>query len=354
MSKRVKFGISAPVPGASVQELIDFSIKAEKSGFDAVWFPDHVVFMAKKLTPEVWSVITAASTHTNSIHLGNVGDAHRTHPAIYAQRLATVNHISKGRSFLCLGYGEKMNLDPYGIKWDKPLKRVVESVKIMRALWSGESVNFEGEFYSLKDAELQIKPEFGNGVPIYIAATGPKALRVAGEYGDGWVTNAMPSRLFKEKSLAVDEGALNRDKNLGPIEKTLFIFISIANNQDEAYSSIEPIKHAIVWPELLSQAGYDIEIDDEYKGLEYTKIMPNDTDMLRKFREMGQKYYSRDMVMDFIIAGSKHDVIKKMEDYIEAGVDHFFLRDFSPDKEKSFDIISKEILPYFRTSGDNN
>jgi alkanesulfonate monooxygenase SsuD/methylene tetrahydromethanopterin reductase-like flavin-dependent oxidoreductase (luciferase family) len=354
MSIRVKFGISAPVPGASVQELIDFSVKAEKSGFDTVWFPDHVVFMAKKLTPEVWSVITAASTHTNSIHLGNVGDAHRTHPAIYAQRLATVNHISQGRSFLCLGYGEKMNLDPYGIKWDKPLKRVVESVKIMRALWSGEPVNFEGEFYSLKDAELQIKPEFGNGVPIYIAATGPKALRVAGEYGDGWVTNAMPSRLFKEKSLAVDEGALNRDKNLGPIEKTLFIFISIANNQDEAYSSIEPIKHALVWPELLSQAGYDIEIDDEYKGLEYTKIMPNDTDMLRKFREMGQKYYSRDMVMDFIIAGSKQEVIKKMEDYIEAGVDHFFLRDFSPDKEKSFDIISKEILPYFRTSGDNN
>lgn len=348
MSKKVKFGISAPVPGASVQELIDFSIRTEKSGFDTIWFPDHVVFMAKKLTPEVWSVITAASILTSKIHFGNVGDAHRTHPAVYAQRLATINHISQGRSFLCLGYGEKMNLDPYGIKWNKPLTRVVESVKVMRALWSGESVNFDGEFYSLNDAELQIQPEFGNGVPIYIAATRPRALRVAGEYGDGWVTNAMPSRLFKEKSLAVDEGAQNRDKSLGTIEKTLFIFISIAENQDEAYSSIEPIKHALVWPELLSQAGYNIEIDDEYKGLEYTKIMPNDADMLRKFREMGQKYYTREIVMDFIIAGSKQDVINKMEDYIEAGVDHFFLRDFSPDKEKSFDIISKEILPYFR------
>jgi alkanesulfonate monooxygenase SsuD/methylene tetrahydromethanopterin reductase-like flavin-dependent oxidoreductase (luciferase family) len=348
MSKKVKLGISAPVPGASVQELIDFSIKAEEGGFDTVWFPDHVVFMAKKLTPEVWSVITAASTHTKSIHLGNVGDAHRIHPAIYAHRLATINHISQGRSFLCLGYGEKMNLDPYGIKWNKPLTRVVESVKIMRALWSGGSVNFEGEFYTLKDAELQIQPDFNNGVPIYIAATGPKALRVAGEYGDGWLTNAMPSRVFKEKSLAVDEGAQKRDKSLGPIEKTLFIFISIAEDQDAAYSTIEPVKHALVWPELLSQAGYDIEIDDEYKGLEYTKIMPNDTEMLKKFKEMGQKYYSREIVMDFIIAGSKQDVIKKMEDFIDVGVDHFFLRDFSPDKEKSFDILSKEILPYFR------
>jgi alkanesulfonate monooxygenase SsuD/methylene tetrahydromethanopterin reductase-like flavin-dependent oxidoreductase (luciferase family) len=70
--------------------------------------------------------------------------------------------------------------------------------------------------------------------------------------------------------------------------------------------------------------------------------------MLRKFKEMGEKYYSRDIVMDFVIAGSKQDVIKRIEEYIEAGVGHFFLRDFSPDKQKSFDIISKEIMPYFR------
>ncbi len=348
MSKKVKFGIAAPVPGESVQRLIDFSKKAEEGGFDTVWFPDHVVFMAKRLTPEVWSVITAASTQTGSIHFGSVGDAHRMHPAIFAHRLATIDHISNGRSFVCIGYGEKMNLDPYGIKWNKPLSRVVESVKIMRALWKGESVNFEGEFFNLSDAELRIHPISEKGIPIYIAATGPRALRVAGEYGDGWLTNAMPSRLFREKSLAVDEGAQKRDKSLGAIEKTLFIFISIAGDEDEAYSTLEPVKHALVWPELLSQAGYNIEIDDEYKGLKYTKIMPNDSDMLRKFKEMGEKYYSRDIVMDFVIAGSKQDVIKRIEEYIEAGVDHFFLRDFSPDKEKSFDIISKEILPYFR------
>lgn len=349
MSKKLKFGISAPLPGVSVKDLIDFSKKAEESGFDSVWFPDHLVFMAKKLTPEVWSVITAASTQTSTIGLGSVGDAHRMHPAVFAQRLATVDHISNGRAFVCLGYGEKMNLDPYGIAWNKPLTRVVESVKIMRALWTGEPVNFEGEFYNLSDAELRIQPLSGNTVPIYIAATGPRALRIAGEYGDGWVTNAMPSRVFKEKSLAVDEGAQNRDSSLGPIEKTLFIFTSIASDQDEAYSTLEPIKHALIWPELLSQAGYDIEIEDQYKGLEYTKIMPNDTEMLQKFREMGKKYYSRDMVMDFVIAGSKDDVVKRLEEYIDAGVDHFFLRDFSPDKEKSVKVLSEEILPYFRS-----
>lgn len=348
MGKKIKFGITAPVPGESVEGLINFTVSAEKAGFDTVWFPDHVVFMAKRLTPEVWSVITAAAVSTGEIRMGTIGDAHRMHPAVFAHRLATVDHISNGRIFVCVGYGEKMNLDPYGIRWDKPLTRVVESINIMRALWSGESVSFEGEIYRLEDAELRIEPLNDKRIPIYVAATGPRALKIAGRYGDGWVTNAMPAGLFAEKAKAVNDGASERDRSLGDVEKTLFIFTSVARDQDEAYKTLEPIKHALIWPELLSQAGYDIEIDEEYKGLQYTKIMPNDADMLRKFREMGEKYYSREILLDFVIAGSKEDVIKRMEEYVHAGVDHFILRDFSPDREKSVEILSKEILPYFR------
>ncbi len=348
MGKKIKFGITAPVPGESVEGLIKFTESAEKAGFDTVWFPDHVVFMAKRLTPEVWSVVTAASTKTDKIHMGTIGDAHRMHPAVFAHRLATVDHISNGRIFVCVGYGEKMNLDPYGIKWDKPLTRVVETIKIMRALWRGESVNFKGEIYSLEDAELRIEPLNDKKIPIYVAATGPRALKIAGTYGDGWVTNAMPAGLFAKKAEAVNEGASEREGGLGDVEKTLFIFTSIAKDQDEAYKTLEPIKHALIWPELLSQAGYDIKIDEEYKGLQYTKIMPNDADMLRKFREMGEKYYSREILLDFVIAGSKEDVTKRIEEYVDAGADHFILRDFSPDREKSVEILSKEILPYFR------
>ncbi|HLE25314.1 MAG TPA: LLM class flavin-dependent oxidoreductase, partial [Thermodesulfobacteriota bacterium] len=126
MEKKLKFGIAGPVPGESVANLINYSMLYERGGFDTVWFPDHVVFMAKTLTPEVWSVITAACLKTKKILMGTIGDAHRIHPAIFAHRLATVDHISSGRIFVCVGYGEKMNLDPYGIRWDKPLKRVVE------------------------------------------------------------------------------------------------------------------------------------------------------------------------------------------------------------------------------------
>ncbi|MCL4245249.1 MAG: LLM class flavin-dependent oxidoreductase, partial [Candidatus Dadabacteria bacterium] len=348
MGKKIRFGITAPVPGESVERLIKFAADAENAGFDTVWFPDHVVFMAKRITPEVWSVITAASMKTKSVIMGTVGDSHRMHPAVFAHRLATVDHVSNGRIFVCVGYGEKMNLDPYGIKWNKPLTRVVESIKIMRALWKGEPVDFDGELYSMSQAELRIQPVRDNRIPIYVAATGPRALKVAGEYGDGWVTNAMPPSLFARKLESVLEGAAGRDAGLGEIEKTIYMFTSIAENVDEAYKSLEPVKHALIWPELLSQAGYDIKIDEEYQGLEYTKIMPGDQDMLRKFREMGEKYYSRDIVLDFVAAGSKEDVIKRLEEYVDAGVEHFIFRDFSPDREKSFTVLSKDIAGYFR------
>ena len=350
MGGKLRFGLTASVPGESTDNLITQTKLCERAGFDAVWFPDHVVFMARTITPEVWSVITAASTQTKRIEMGTIGDAHRIHPAILAHRLATVDHISGGRVFISVGYGEKMNLDPYGIKWDKPLKRVIESVKIMRALWKGEPVDFDGEFYTLSGAELRIKPQRENGVPIYIAATGQRALRIAGEFGDGWVTNAMPAKLFAEKSRVVDDGAKARWQTLNKLERCIYIFISIAKNQDEAYKTLEPVKHALIWPELLTEAGYDIEIADEYKGLQYTKIMPNDPEMMRKFREMGAKYYSREILLDFVMAGSKREVIKRIEEYVQAGVDHFIFRDFSPDRRKSFRVLSKEILPYFRVN----
>jgi len=209
-------------------------------------------------------------------------------------------------------------------------------------------VDFDGEFYKLSQAELRIKPIRENGIPIYVAATAQRALRVAGEYGDGWLTNAMPPRVFAEKSKLVEEGARIKGRTLDQIERCIYMFISIAQDQDEAYKALEPIKHALIWPELLSGARYSIKIANEYSGLQYTKIMPNDPEMVRRFREMGAKYYSREIVLDFVIAESKQDVTKRIEEYVESGVNHFVFRDFSPDRKRSLRAISKEIIPYFR------
>lgn len=344
----IKFGLVPPVPGTGVRELIEFVKKCENAGFDSTWFPDHMLFMADTITPEVWSVITAASVVTDKIHMGAIGDPHRIHPAVLAHRLATIDHISGGRIFTCLGYGEKMNLDYYGIPWNRPLARLKESVEIMKKLWKGETVNYKGEFFELENAEIRIRPENENGVPVYVAATGPRALEKAGEIGDGWITNAMPETLFSKKaSRVMDKVAVSPAEK--QFEKGIYIFLSVDEDADLAYSTLDSIKHAIIWPELLNEAGFDIKIDDQFSGLEYTKIMPNDKEMINKFREMGKRYYDREIVEKFVLSGSPADIIAGMEKYIEAGVDHFILRDFSPDKDYSFNKLRDRIIPHFRS-----
>ncbi|QMU56151.1 MAG: LLM class flavin-dependent oxidoreductase [Candidatus Mycalebacterium zealandia] len=338
-STKTKFGITAPVPGTSVGGLVDFIVKCEKAGFDSLWIPDHVVFIADKETPEAWSVITAAAGATSKIQMGTIGDPHRLHPAIFAQRLATVSHIAGDRIFACLGYGEKMNTDPYGIEWDKPLGRLKESVEVMRKLWTGKRTNFKGKFFRLEKAKLTITPSGKNQkIPLYIAATGPKALKIAGKTGDGWVTNAMPSRVFSKKLKEVGGKSKNPD-----FEKCLFMFVSVAKNTDDTYATIEPVKHALVWPELLKDAGYNIKIADRYKGLSYTKVLPTDTAMIKKFREMGEKYYTREMLADFVIFGTPDEVAARIKEYEKAGVNHFIFRDFSPDRDYSLNTLSEMV-----------
>lgn len=344
MSEKIKYGLVAPLPGKPVQDLVKFTVDCEDAGFDSVWFPDHVLFMADKITPEVWSVITSATAKTTRIHLGAIGDPHRSHPAMFAHRLATIDNLSDGRIFSCLGYGEKMNLDYYGIEWNKPLSRLRESLEIMRKLWSGEVVSYSGEFYNLDNAEVRIYPTNNNQVPVYIAATKKNALKTAGRFGNGWVTNAMPTWVYSKKYETVAESMKENNVNSGRFEKAIYIFISVAKNRDDAYQTLDNIKHAIIWPDVIEEAGYKLDIDEEYRDLSYTSIMPNNAVMLKRFREMGQRYYTREILSDFVIYGTADDVRKRLDEYIKAGVNHFILRDFSPDPGYSFKVISEKII----------
>ena len=64
---------------------------------------------------------------------------HRHHPAVMAQRLATIDHFSGGRIIFGLGAGDAINLETFNIEWKRPVSKLIEYVEIMRRLWSGET-----------------------------------------------------------------------------------------------------------------------------------------------------------------------------------------------------------------------
>jgi len=340
----IKFGIVAPA-GEEPKSLIDFIVRAEGSGFDSFWAGDHMVFM-KSVAYDVLSTITAAALTTRKITMGSISDAHKYHPAVLAQRLATIDTLTDGRFILGLGLGEAMNLDPYGIKWDKPLSRMVESIKLIRMLWEKEEpFDFEGEFFRFEKAILGSKPT-KEKVPIYIAAHRNKSLRVAAEMGDGWITLPQPPSLFFKKRKMLDVWRSNSGNNSEQFEKCLYIFVSIAKDKDSAFQALEPLRHTLIWSELYEEA-YGITLPKKYEDFNYMKVITTDERDRQKLIDLG-KQFSKEAVFDFTLSGSARDCIKRIEEYIDAGVNHFLLHNFSADYDWSFEVLTKEVIPYFR------
>lgn len=349
MANDIKFGLSAPMPGADLDGLVDFSVKAEELGFDTVWYPDHVVFVSPTEAHEAWSVATVAATKTNNISIGTVSDPHRMHPAVFAQRLATIDHISKGRVTLTLGAGESMNLDAYGIKWNKPLGRMREAMALMQQLWATEGpCDFEGEHFQMKEAFLQVKPYLRDRIPMYIATHTPKGLQLTGELGDGWLPIDLTPELYARYLNEINESATGHGRSMDEIDPALWVFTSLGANEDECYKSLEPFKYVLCMQDQLAKAGYDVDIPEEYHGLNYFNVIPQDPEGIKKFRELGQ-FFPREAIIDFTITGSKQDCINKIEKYIDKGVRNFVLfYRFSPDPAKALETYGKEIIPYFK------
>lgn len=352
MAEAIKFGLSAPMPGADTRGLLEFSKKADKLGFSAIWYPDHTVFVAPgALAPEAWTIASAAAGITSGIHLATVSDPHKIHPATFAQRLATVDQLSGGRATVAMGVGESMNLDAYGIPWNKPFTRMREAVEVMQLLWKNDEsnpVHYEGEFFNLKDAFLQIRPFERDRIPVYFATHTPRGLALTGEMGDGWLPIDLNPALYERYLGEIHAAADKAGRDRGEIDPALWVFTSLGENEDEAYKTIEPFKYVLIMQEQLAAAGYDVKIPDEYKGLNYFNIIPQDTEGRAKFREIG-RFFPREAIMDFTITGSKDDCIKRIEAFVDKGVRNFVLfYRFSPDPEKALETYAKEIIPYFK------
>src|SRR4051794_40557346 len=157
---------------------VEFAQQAEADGFDAVWWPCHLMgwlpdsvwteeytaLAAAQASPHIYfdplTMMGAAGAATERLRVGVcVTDVIRRHPAMLAQQALTVDHLARGRSILGLGSGERMNVTPYGIEWRKPVGRLEEAIEGIRLLWGARGpVDSDGDFFQLKAAVLGLEP----------------------------------------------------------------------------------------------------------------------------------------------------------------------------------------------------
>jgi G6PDH family F420-dependent oxidoreductase len=173
---------------AGPTQLVDDAVRAERAGFDFAVISDHYNPWLEEQghSPYAWSVLGAVSYATSQIELMSFVTApiRRYHPAIVAQKAATIGVMSGGRFTLGLGAGENLNEHVVG-SWPHVAQRhdmLVEAIDIIRPLLAGETIHHGGEYFEVPEARLWDLPE--EGVPIGIAVSGPASCELAGEYAD--------------------------------------------------------------------------------------------------------------------------------------------------------------------------
>jgi G6PDH family F420-dependent oxidoreductase len=176
--------------------LVEIAVAAEAAGFDFVSISDHFHpwLGVQGHSPFVWSVLGAIAHATDEIEVG-VGvtcPTFRMHPAIVAHATATAACMLPGRFTFGVGSGEALNEHIVGGRWppaDLRLAMLGEAIEVIRALWSGESVNHRGRHYTVEDARLFDLPS--ESPPLLVSAFGQEAARFGAEAGDGlWTSGA--------------------------------------------------------------------------------------------------------------------------------------------------------------------
>ena len=227
----------------SWSDLVDAVVHADRTGWHGVVIEDHFMADGDGFGPvesprfEVTSVLSALAVVTTRLRLAPlVASATFRHPAVLANIAATIDHISGGRFTLGLGTGWQANEHAqYGITLgSRPerIRRLDEELTIVRSLLDRSVTNFEGEFFTLRDAWCEPKP-VQNPLPILIGGKGDRMLGVVARHGDEWNMWAMPEQ-FAERSRFLDRCCEAIDRDPASIDRSVQALVRLTDDPVEA------------------------------------------------------------------------------------------------------------------------
>jgi coenzyme F420-dependent glucose-6-phosphate dehydrogenase len=240
----VRIGYKASAEQFAPAELLAYAEQAERAGFEIVAISDH--FQPWRHhgghSPAALPWLGAACERTRSVTLGTsvLTPTLRYEPAVIAQAFATLACLAPGRVFLGVGTGEAMNETPVtggafpGRKERR--MRLAEAIKLIRRLWTEDRVDFDGEYYKADRATVYDRPD--EPPPIYVAASGPLAAKLAGRAGDGFIcTSGKDPALYEELLGKVAEGAEEAGRDPASLRRMIEIKVSYDRDRERAFTN---------------------------------------------------------------------------------------------------------------------
>ena len=216
-----------------VPELLQIGAQAERAGFDLVAASDHIQQWQdnEQHSGAAWVTLGALGQQAHTIWMGTTVTCPtlRYHPAVVAESFASLSLLYPGRIFLGLGSGEALNEQAATGQWPawrERWDRLIEAVDIIRELWTGYSVSHQGTYYTV-NAKLYDAPT--EPIPLLLAANGPKAMRLAGQHGDGLVTDPLTWKLYQDEWRS---GARAAGKNTATMPVLVEQFVVVGEQGD--------------------------------------------------------------------------------------------------------------------------
>ncbi|HWT25114.1 MAG TPA: glucose-6-phosphate dehydrogenase (coenzyme-F420) [Solirubrobacteraceae bacterium] len=327
----VRFGYKASAEQFGPAELLAFSAHAEAHGFDMVAVSDH--FQPWRHhgghSPAVLPWLGALGARAERAFMGTsvLTPTLRYQPAVIAQAFATLACLYPGRVFLGVGTGEAMNETPVtGDEWP-PVKerrqRLAEAIRLIRTLWTEERVDFDGRFYRTRRATVYDRPD--EPVPVYVAASGPLAAKLAGRVGDGFIcTSGKGRELYDTLLAAVQEGADAAGRDAAGIARMIEVKVSYDPDRERA-------ERDCGWWAALALSG------DEKAGVEDPIEMERLADANR------DRASSR-----FIVSDDPAEMADRIGEYLDLGFTELNFHFPGDDQRRALDLFAADVLPLLR------
>jgi 5,10-methylenetetrahydromethanopterin reductase len=302
-----------------IQEELELARYMEERGFSEIWQGDN------RLARDCIVLMSAFLTHTRRLKVGSgVLPIWTRNPAVIAATFSSMWELGgkvegEGRVLLGLGAWWEPIASRVGVQMSKPLKAMRENVESIRQLLTMETITYQGEFVNLENVSLDVV--YGDtsprDIPIYIGATGPRMLELAGEICDGVCLNYGVSVDYVKQAIElVEKGAKKAGKTLKDIDLPELMVVSMSDEDPGAALHAGKKLAAYYFatePHIMKASGVDEEIADQAKALMGWPATEEDY-------ERASAVIPDEIVRDIMAVGTAEDCRRKVREYLEAGV----------------------------------
>jgi 5,10-methylenetetrahydromethanopterin reductase len=318
-----------------IREGVSYAQAAEAAGFEAVWQAES------RLVREATVPMAAFATSTSAIKVGSgVVNTWTRNVALLASTFVTLDDLAPGRIILGLGAWWDPLAAKVGIRRTRPLQCMRETIAACRELFALKEVTFQGDFVHLDGVRIDVVhgDTSARDIPIYVGATGPKMLELAGEVADGVVLNYMVSPTYNDNAMErIEAGARRSGRSIDDVDRPQLVVCSLDDDRTKALDAARVLltQYLGQQPHIMKASGVSEDLIREINArvdwpathdqiVAASELVPDD--VVQLVSASGTPDECRAKVAEYIHHGATCPILYPLGDDVEAMISAFSAR----------------------------